>query len=63
MSKSALSYPISFILSLTIFSISNVAFVVNCPAIVIWFADANVSIATLEYLSCFNASSNIVSDI
>ena len=63
MSNSALSYPISLILSLTIFSTSILAFVVICPAIVIWFADANVSTATLEYLSCFKASSNIVSEM
>ena len=59
----ALSYPISLILFLTISSIFNVAFVVICPAIVIFPADAKVSTATLECLSCFKHSSNTVSDI
>ena len=63
MSVFSLSYPISFKTFLAISSALNFAFVVTCPAIVIKSFEANVSTATLDNLSCFRHSSNMLSEI
>jgi len=62
-SKCSFPYPISFIAFLVTSSILMFAVLVTSPDIIILFLVANVSTATLEFLSCFKYSSNIESEM